>query len=44
MTQRTEMNTKGAQNLPAEQNHSERAASMEELVAPKWRGPFEGYR
>lgn len=44
MPQRNEMSTQGTQSHPAGQGHPERDVSMQELVAPKWRGPFEGYR
>lgn len=44
MTQRKGMGTQGTQNHPAGQDHSEQDVSTQELVAPKWRGPFEGYR
>ncbi|MDO9508036.1 MAG: hypothetical protein Q7I97_01615 [Thermovirgaceae bacterium] len=44
MLQRTGMNAQGAGNQSAGQAHPQSDVSRQELVVPKWRGPFEGYR
>ena len=44
MTQNLEAKNQNMGNQATRQTQPQRDVSGQELVAPKWRGPFEGYR